>query len=154
MTAKTELTRQLLATFAAGTPTAEELDAILKGYIIFKENDEQRSDLKRRIKHYLGAKKIDGLSARTLANYRSHLELFASKVTKSTAKITTDDIRGYIAFFGRDAKSQGNVTADAYQQPAGVFRLAHDGGKDQEEPDEQDQVHQDRQGRCPPGADR
>ena len=98
MTAKTELTRQLLATFAAGTPTAEELDAILKGYIIFKENDEQRSDLKRRIKHYLGAKKIDGLSARTLANYRSHLELFASKVTKSTAKITTDDIRGYIAF--------------------------------------------------------
>ena len=68
------------------------------GYIIFKENDEQRSDLKRRIKHYLGAKKIDGLSARTLANYRSHLELFASKVTKSTAKITTDDIRGYIAF--------------------------------------------------------
>lgn len=42
MTAKTELTRQLLATFAAGTPTAEELDAILKGYIIFKENDEQR----------------------------------------------------------------------------------------------------------------
>lgn len=98
MTAKTELTRQLLATFAVGTPTAEELDAILKGYIIFKENDEQRSDLKRRIKHYLGAKKIDGLSARTLANYRSHLELFASKVTKSTAKITTDDIRGYIAF--------------------------------------------------------
>lgn len=98
MTAKTELTRQLLATFAAGTPTAEELDAILKGYIIFKENDEQRSDLKRRIKHYLGAKKIDGLSARTLANYRSHLELFAAKVTKSTAKITTDDIRGYIAF--------------------------------------------------------
>ena len=39
MTAKTELTRQILATFAAGTPTAEELDAILKGYIIFKEND-------------------------------------------------------------------------------------------------------------------
>lgn len=54
--------------------------------------------MKRRIKHYLGAKRIDGLSARTLANYRSHLELFASKVTKSTAKITTDDIRGYIAF--------------------------------------------------------
>ena len=98
MTAKTELTRQLLATFSAGTPTAEELDVILKGYIIFKENDEQRSDLKRRIKHYLGAKKIDGLSDRTLANYCSHLELFASKVTKSTAKITTDDIRGYIAF--------------------------------------------------------
>ena len=58
MTAKTELTRQLLATFAAGTPTAEELDAILKGYIIFKENDEQRSDLKRRIKHYLAQRRL------------------------------------------------------------------------------------------------
>ena len=37
MTAKTELTRQLLATFAAGTPTADELDAILKGYIILRK---------------------------------------------------------------------------------------------------------------------
>lgn len=78
--------------------TAEALAAILKDYSITKESDEQRSDLNRRIKYYLGAKRIDGLSERTLKNYKANLESFAAKVEKSAAKITTDDIRGYIAY--------------------------------------------------------
>lgn len=78
--------------------TAEALAAILKGYNITRESDETRSDLHRRIKYYLGAKKIDGLSERTLKNYKANLESFAAKVEKSAAKITTDDIRGYIAY--------------------------------------------------------
>ncbi len=98
MTAKTELTKRLLETFSAGTPTAEKLDAVLKDYAISKENNEKCNDLKRLIKYYLSAKKVDGLSARTLENYRSHLELFAAKVTKRTAKITANDIRGYIGY--------------------------------------------------------
>ena len=67
-------------------------------YNITRESDETRSDLRRRIKYYLGAKKIDGLSERTLKNYKANLESFAAKVEKSAAKITTDDIRGYIAY--------------------------------------------------------
>lgn len=99
MNAKTELAKRLSETFSEGTPvTAEALAAILKGYNITRESDETRSDLHRRIKYYLGAKKIDGLSERTLKNYKANLESFAAKVEKSAAKITTDDIRGYIAY--------------------------------------------------------
>lgn len=99
MNAKTELIKRLSDTFSGGTPlTAEALTAIMKDYNITRESDETRSDLRRRIKYYLGAKKIDGLSERTLKNYKANLESFAAKVEKSTAKITTDDIRGYIAY--------------------------------------------------------
>ena len=99
MNAKKELEQRIFATFSGGvTVTAEEVNEILKDYIILKENDDQRSDLHRRIKYYLGAKKIDGLSERTLKNYKYNLELFAQRVTKSAAKVTTDDIRGYISY--------------------------------------------------------
>ena len=99
MNAKTELIGRLLGSFSGGDAITEEtLADLLKGYTITRESDETRSDLRRRIKYYLGAKKIDGLSERTLKNYKANLESFAAKVEKSTAKITTDDIRGYIAF--------------------------------------------------------
>ena len=99
MNAKTELANRLSETFSGGTPvTAEALAAILKDYFITKESDEQRSDLNRRIKYYLGAKRIDGLSDKTLGNYRCNLEMFAARVNKSAAKVTTDDIRGYISY--------------------------------------------------------
>ena len=99
MNAKTELANRLSETFFGGMPvTAEALAAILKDYSITKESDEQRSDLNRRIKYYLGAKRIDGLSDKTLGNYRCNLEMFAARVNKSAAKVTTDDIRGYISY--------------------------------------------------------
>lgn len=99
MNAKTELIGRLLGSFSGGDAITEEtLADLLKGYTITRESDETRSDLRRRIKYYLGAKKIDGLSERTLKNYKANLESFAAKVEKSVAKITTDDIRGYIAY--------------------------------------------------------
>ena len=99
MNAKTELARRICETFPGGTPiTAEAVTAILKDYIIIKDSDDQRSDLNRRIKYYLGAKRIDGLSERTLKNYKNNLEMFAERMNKSAAKITTDDIRGYIGY--------------------------------------------------------
>lgn len=99
MNAKTELARRICETFPGGTPiTAEAVTAILKDYIIIKDSDDQRSDLNRRIKYYLGAKRIDGLSDKTLGNYRCNLEMFAARVNKSAAKVTTDDIRGYISY--------------------------------------------------------
>lgn len=99
MNAKTELAQRICTTFPCGMPiTAEAVTAILKDYIIIKDSDDQRSDLNRRIKYYLGAKRIDGLSERTLKNYKYNLEMFAERMNKSAAKITTDDIRGYIGY--------------------------------------------------------
>lgn len=103
MNAKTELARRICETFPGGTPiTVEAVTAILKDYIIIKDSDEQRSDLNRRIKYYLGAKRIDGLSERTLKNYKYNLEMFAERMNKSAAKITTDDIRGYIGYLAEN----------------------------------------------------
>ena len=116
MNAKTELAKRLSETFSGGTPvTAEALAAILKDYSITKESDEQRSDLNRRIKYYLGAKRIDGLSDKTLGNYRCNLEMFAARVNKSAAKVTTDDIRGYISYLDetrhlKDTSLQTHIT--------------------------------------------
>lgn len=103
MNAKTELIGRLLGSFSGGDAITEEtLADLLKGYTITRESNETRSDLHRRIKYYLGAKKIDGLSERTLKNYKANLESFAAKVEKSAAKITTDDIRGYIAYLAEN----------------------------------------------------
>ena len=62
MNAKTELIGRLLGSFSGGDAITEEtLADLLKGYTITRESDETRSDLHRRIKYYLGAKRIDGL---------------------------------------------------------------------------------------------
>ena len=58
MNAKTELIGRLLGSFSGGDAITEEtLADLLKGYTITRESDETRSDLRRRIKYYLGAKK-------------------------------------------------------------------------------------------------
>lgn len=99
MNAKTELAKRLAATVSADSPDAiEAINTILKDYTILRENDDEKSDLNKRIKYYLGAKRIEGLSPRTLANYKYTLELFSERVNKSASRITTDDIRGYITY--------------------------------------------------------
>ena len=99
MNAKTELAKRLAATVSADSPgTIEAINTILKDYTILRENDDEKSDLNKRIKYYLGAKRIEGLSPRTLANNKYTLELFSERVNKSASRITTDDIRGYITY--------------------------------------------------------
>ena len=99
MTARHELAKRLISMVSAGEPiTMDTLNEILKGYTILREADEVKSDLKKRISYYLGAKRIDGLSPRTLANYKYTLDMFSDRVNKSVSKITADDIRGYISY--------------------------------------------------------
>lgn len=99
MTARHELAKRLISMVSAGEPiTMDALNEILKSYTILREADEEKSDLKKRISYYLGAKRIDGLSPRTLANYKYTLDMFSERVNKSVSKITADDIRGYISY--------------------------------------------------------
>ena len=99
MTARHELAKRLISMVSAGEPiTMDTLNEILKGYTILREADEEKSDLKKRISYYLGAKRIDGLSPRTLSNYKYTLDMFSDRVNKSVSKITADDIRGYISY--------------------------------------------------------
>lgn len=105
MTARHELAKRLVSLVSdSEVVTLETLEKVLKEYTITKETEDEKSDLKKRINYYLGAKRIDGLSPRTLANYRYTLEMFAQRMNKSVSKITTDDIRGYITYLSNDRK--------------------------------------------------
>ncbi len=93
MDAKKELLDKLCGLVPEKTA---EIETILAGYNIARGPQRERSDLKKRICAFLAAKKIDGLSPKTLKNYREMLMAFAAQVDKHITKIATDDIRAYI----------------------------------------------------------
>ena len=74
---------------------AEEV--LYKYDVIPQENALVASDIEDRLIIYLACKKLDGLSADTLKNYRSELLRFASHLIKPIATITTMDLRMYVA---------------------------------------------------------
>lgn len=98
MDTKKELTARLESAFPGA---AEQIAAILADYRITRETGRE-GDLAKRITSFLAAKKIDGLSQKTLKNYREMLHAFAARVDKPAARITTDDIRAYIAYLAND----------------------------------------------------
>lgn len=59
------------------------------------------SDIPDRAAMYLAVKRLDGLSEKTLYNYKLHLERFASIVIKPLSIITTNDVRVYLAMLSR-----------------------------------------------------
>ena len=114
MNAKNELAKRLVTMVSGdGTVGEEAINAILKDYTIQRETEEEHNDLYKRICQYLSAKRIDGLSQRTLKNYKYTLESFMDRVKKPTSKITTDDIRGYISYLG-DARGLKDTSLQAH----------------------------------------
>lgn len=99
MDAKKEL-RERICALIPGMDA--EIERILSEYSITRESARERSNLKKRIAAFLTAKKIDGLSQKTLKNYREMLGAFASRVDKHVTKITTDDIRAYIGYLAEE----------------------------------------------------
>jgi len=57
------------------------------------------SDLQEKIFLYLACRKQDGLSKKTLKNYKSSLIRFAETISKRTEDITTIDIRKYLMVY-------------------------------------------------------
>lgn len=99
MNAKEELAKRLVAMVSGDEQvTLDEINIVLKDYTIQRESEEERNDLYKRIWQYLGAKRIDGLSPRTLETYKYTLEMFMDRVKKPVSRITTDDIRAYITY--------------------------------------------------------
>ena len=98
MDAKKELVERM-TTLMPGM--AEEISRIVGEYRIGREPSRERGGLDRKVSAFLAAKKIDGLSPKTLKNYREMLNCFASKVEKPVTRIDTDDIRGYIAYLAQ-----------------------------------------------------
>jgi integrase/recombinase XerD len=105
MDAKKELANRLIVMVGGFLPDAEKvINDILRDFTISRETEDSKSDLSKRITYYLGAKRIDGLSPRTIANYKRILEMFAKRVNKGVTRITTDDVRGHIAYLSEIRK--------------------------------------------------
>lgn len=97
--------QELLDRICALMPDARgQVEKILADYRVAKDTSRDSSTLDRQITVFLAAKKIDGLSVRTIKNYREILSAFALEVDKPAARISTDDIRAYIGYLSESLK--------------------------------------------------
>ncbi len=94
MDAKQELVGALVE---AGL-SPEQAQKLVQPYQISCQDGSGWGDLKKQISVFLAAKRIDGLSARTIENYRYTLGVFAGQVDRAVTKITVDDLREYISY--------------------------------------------------------
>lgn len=81
-----------------------DLRDIFENYIITKGSKYKRSNLKMRVEQFIVAKQIEGLSEKTLQNYRQQLEMFANRIKKSVNQISSDDIREYVFYLTNERK--------------------------------------------------
>ena len=93
MEAKKELLERLVALMPG---LAGEIACIVGEYRVSRESRSDKRSLQRSVESFLAAKKIDGLSPKTLKNYREMLGAFVASVDKPASRITTDEIRAYI----------------------------------------------------------
>ena len=94
MDAKTELERRLVG-LAPGMEA--EIRQVLEAYRITWAETGGALALRERIESFLAAKRIDGLSPKTLKDYGFVLRSFARNADKPPEEITADDVRRYLA---------------------------------------------------------
>lgn len=98
MEARAELSRQIMPFVHEGA--AIQIQCILSNFHITsgKQRFSTANTISAVAKRFLCAKKIDGLSPKTLNNYEYALAIFAQQVHIPVSKINADDIRAYITF--------------------------------------------------------
>jgi integrase/recombinase XerD len=78
--------------------TKNKLSTVLSEYYIQRvELGEVHPDLEDKIKLFISAKKLEGLSSITLDNYLMELSMFADIVKKKVEDIATADVRMYLS---------------------------------------------------------
>lgn len=75
-----------------------QVNVVLNNYSIGKKENKKLPDVQKHITHFLAAKKVDGLSPKTIENYRQMLGSFEKQIQKSVTQINADDIRFYIVY--------------------------------------------------------
>ncbi|WP_243156749.1 site-specific tyrosine recombinase/integron integrase [Clostridium sporogenes] len=84
---------------------------VLNGYeITSKETSLVKTDLPEKAMMYIAVKKLDGISEKTLYNYKLHLEKFNSYIPKPVNFITTTDIRIYLSQISKNKKQSTMAT--------------------------------------------
>ena len=115
MDAKTELERKLVG-LAPGMEA--EIRQVLEAYRITWAETGGALALRERIESFLAAKRIDGLSQKTLKDYGLVLRSFARYADKPPEEITADDVRRYLAGLSEQAL-QGGMPLPVIQQLLG-----------------------------------
>ncbi|SMQ75999.1 integrase/recombinase XerD [Bacillus sp. OV166] len=76
------------------------LEEVLCNYEISRKSDQKLAmDIPEKIELYISSKKLEGLSSKTLAGYKSELYVFSRFCHKATVLVTTADIRSFLASF-------------------------------------------------------
>lgn len=89
---------------------------------VFVENEAEKNDISNSdfLKMFLDAKKIEGCSDRTINYYRTTIEHFISKVDTLIRKVTTEEIREYLASYQK-RNNCSNVTIDNVRRNISSF---------------------------------
>ena len=110
MDAKTELERKLVG-LAPGMEA--EIRQVLEAYRITWAETGGALALRERIESFLAAKRIDGLSQKTLKDYGLVLRSFARYADKPPEEITADDVRRYLAGLSERGLKDGSIVTHA-----------------------------------------
>lgn len=70
---------------------------LLRQYKVEPATTSGKENLEKLMQRFIAAKRIEGLSARTLGTYRLYLAKFAQLVPKAAGRIAADDIRDFVA---------------------------------------------------------
>ena len=88
----------------------------------FAENEAVKQEISNKdfLKMFLDAKKIEGCSERTIQYYRVTVEHMISQITTGVRKITTEEIRAYLADYQK-LNGCSNVTIDNIRRNISSF---------------------------------
>ncbi|HBQ43875.1 MAG TPA: integrase, partial [Lactobacillus acetotolerans] len=90
----------------------EILDRNLENYILVSiDTSLMVSDLQEKIFFFIGLKRLEGLSERSLQSYAYELNMVSRYIHKPVAQITTNDLRGYLATTKQE-RGHENITVN------------------------------------------
>ena len=109
MDAKLELAEKLCGMFPESVGWILET---LAEYEVTRVHDGRQRTMAEQVAAFLAARRVDGLSSKTLKNYRDMLGAFAARVDMPAGTVTVGDLRGYICYLaeGRRLKSSSIQT--------------------------------------------
>lgn len=105
-----ELAQKIMDLYHNG-PDMGQVLLLLNDYDITKIDRAVRNNYQMQVAYFLGAKQTEGLSARTIGNYKLYLTKFGEFLNKRTEDITTNDIRYYITSLGEKGLKKTSIQA-------------------------------------------
>lgn len=93
-------------------PDMQRILDIIADYKIDYRSGLEGADFERIIKHFIGAKKAEGISDRTVPNYTMYLLMFADYIRKNPSDINSGDVRDFVMYL-TDTRKMKPISAQA-----------------------------------------